>query len=1176
VPTAREIEQEFGRPFADVVRLHMLSRFSTRAQFADAIGASFENLLQLLDECSWELGPPPALELQNHWDGTGEVVRASGEQEAELEFVEERGLPAGPPTRGRVIWDEDAIHVTVRCAEPIMASIIAQADPAACADPVERAFREGDHVALRREHWRGDLGEMLDWARALPPPEHSVLLDDCVVICLTCVDAGRDRSHLTPIRHVRDPWSIIGDLRPREPNRVFLEGAWYFIAVNPLGAVLDAFYDPWETGTICPAWRSESQIEAEVLDDAWRIAARIPLRTLRPHLSEGTAWGIDLCRIRRAGRGRPVQTRGERTVIALHDRPVAEPRPPARRWTPMAPAVRLVPAERDFPSVYEWESAEQLGDFRDDATATPDRGVAACVAHDDRNLYVRFDCRESDLADLRVVTRREEEAEYGEGDRRVNYLDRREHFGLDWGDYVEVAVAPNLGASDRHHAGHLHVLVNSRGDLLERYYDTFGMCSVSAHPRWRSGARARVTLDEEQSTWITELAIPLRALCSGEGVSRLWGLNLHRHRAARDGRPAREIIWSPAFRTAPHPDWARQPPRRWLRDPTYFGLVALNREAVARVERPTPPPAALGRPPDDDGTIAERDRSSDRLQAVCFLDRDHGWAAGGLGTVLHTTDGGETWSVQASGTRYILEDICFIDHRRGWAVGGWPRDSEVALEGGMGVILATDDGGRTWTKQLDGEATWLSAVHFVDERHGWAVGEYGCVLHTTDGGATWRQMRRVPTPAWLHDVHFQDHSVAVAAGFNETVLLTTDGGRCWRPVRLPTPRRTHGWPVAWHAIAFANERLGWIVGDWGNVLRTEDGGGSWTLDRVALPDELLDLACLRDVAVDADGSAWAVSPLVTLRCPPGSRRWEPVRTQRSCRPHAVAFAQGRGWMAGERGAIIATDGHGAWHTRRETGARMGLLYASPHGHHINGSPLAALGEEFDAAYVLISGGRKDHQAAGDYQARETEAAAMTLGVPVVHTFREFIFSERDLPHKIAERYQQCGGLEPLVRRLVALIRALRPEVLVAEGPIAQEGYYAHGVGETARATIEAFDAAGDPGRFTELSTLGLQPWEPRKLYLLSLWVNELYGIHPPTLHLAPQDRYSPRIGMTYSEAITRSRHCFWGLLDRHAPPAVHQGWAGAWKLHLKRSRVHPAEPEQDIYDGIRRSPNRPT
>ena len=95
------------------------------------------------------------------------------------------------------------------------------------------------------------------------------------------------------------------------------------------------------------------------------------------------------------------------------------------------------------------------------------------------------------------------------------------------------------------------------------------------------------------------------------------------------------------------------------------------------------------------------------LKGVDMISPTEGWAAGDVGTILHTTDGGATWANQASGTTEPLNAVRFLDASHGWAVGN--------------VMLWTNDGGASWHK---GNSLFASnyGVDFVDLNNGWAVG----------------------------------------------------------------------------------------------------------------------------------------------------------------------------------------------------------------------------------------------------------------------------------------------------------------------------------------------------------------------------------------------------------------------------------------------------------------------
>ncbi len=77
---------------------------------------------------------------------------------------------------------------------------------------------------------------------------------------------------------------------------------------------------------------------------------------------------------------------------------------------------------------------------------------------------------------------------------------------------------------------------------------------------------------------------------------------------------------------------------------------------------------------------------------------------------------------------------------------------------------------------------------------------------------------------------------------------------------------------------------------------------------------------------------------------------------------------------------------------------------------------------------------------------------------------------------------QKWGKEQTLERLVRLVRALRPEVIVTMNPAPTPGQHGHHQAVGVLAT-EAYTAAADPNRFPlQLTKEGLSVWQPRKLF----------------------------------------------------------------------------------------------
>ena len=71
-----------------------------------------------------------------------------------------------------------------------------------------------------------------------------------------------------------------------------------------------------------------------------------------------------------------------------------------------------------------------------------------------------------------------------------------------------------------------------------------------------------------------------------------------------------------------------------------------------------------------------------------------------------------------------LYGVWFVNDQRGWIVGS------------SGVIETTTNGGQTWSAQPSGTRQDLQAVQFTDRHHGWIQTD-GQILRTADGGASW-------------------------------------------------------------------------------------------------------------------------------------------------------------------------------------------------------------------------------------------------------------------------------------------------------------------------------------------------------------------------------------------------------------------------------------------------------
>ncbi|AZL67772.1 WD40/YVTN/BNR-like repeat-containing protein [Pseudomonas oryziphila] len=159
-------------------------------------------------------------------------------------------------------------------------------------------------------------------------------------------------------------------------------------------------------------------------------------------------------------------------------------------------------------------------------------------------------------------------------------------------------------------------------------------------------------------------------------------------------------------------------------------------------------------------------------------------------------------------------------------IGATHAGKRLVVVGDRGHILFSDDQGKTWTQARVPTRQLLTAVFFLDDKRGWAVGHDAQILASSDGGATWsKQFEDRSREAPLLDVRMLDPQQGFAVGAYGTVLETLDGGQHWQDVgeRLDNPDQLH-----LNAITLVKGAGLFIVGEQGSMFRSSDNGQSWS------------------------------------------------------------------------------------------------------------------------------------------------------------------------------------------------------------------------------------------------------------------------------------------------------------------------------------------------------------
>lgn len=163
-------------------------------------------------------------------------------------------------------------------------------------------------------------------------------------------------------------------------------------------------------------------------------------------------------------------------------------------------------------------------------------------------------------------------------------------------------------------------------------------------------------------------------------------------------------------------------------------LMALGGAWLVPAGAASRPPAALSRPA---LKVLRPERAV--LLAVARAGRNL-VVVGERGLIIRSADDGRSWTQSPVPVSCTLTCVCFANEREGWAGGG------------AGVVLRTTDGGLSWKRVLQAEdpADWpLPLLDLQRTASGslLAVGAAGLAFESQDAGASWRPlMDRMPNP----------------------------------------------------------------------------------------------------------------------------------------------------------------------------------------------------------------------------------------------------------------------------------------------------------------------------------------------------------------------------------------------------------------------------------------------
>lgn len=195
-----------------------------------------------------------------------------------------------------------------------------------------------------------------------------------------------------------------------------------------------------------------------------------------------------------------------------------------------------------------------------------------------------------------------------------------------------------------------------------------------------------------------------------------------------------------------------------------------------------------------------------------FINQNTGWACGGGGVILKTTNGGVNWVQQATGVSQILFGIEAIDANLLWCVGQ------------SNTKLKSSNGGTNWQLISGSGPSSFQKAFFLNANTGWMIKNH-YILRTTNGGNTFDSS--YTTLNIIEDIYFKDALTGLLCGGDGVIMRSIDGGIVWNQISIPPPP---GGSPSFQKFSFVGD-YGWTVlsGFFSikSVYRTTNFGMSW-------------------------------------------------------------------------------------------------------------------------------------------------------------------------------------------------------------------------------------------------------------------------------------------------------------------------------------------------------------
>jgi photosystem II stability/assembly factor-like uncharacterized protein len=1139
----KELEDKYNKNMLELMRSWYLGSFCPLNKLSAELQCDKAVLKNFLTAQPDIFGPPAAMKYQNKIVSTENLPTLALNSRSTKKLQNNCG---DTPWEVTVSTGNDVLKLSFSCTEPAMIGLTER----------NQHYRP-DEAETHYQYWRGDVDYFKTRLPELAKIDKINITDrgdtflsgDSLIVFLTPVKKGQDNAQLDCSRE-----AVMNKKFPvLTSSKIYFEGTFYLLAIAPDGQVLLTFYDSWDDGYFWPVTTYTPEVKVSHNADSWSAEVLLDLKVLEPMIEPGDIWGLDFFRNRLYSTGSSYSGLDETLFLQSIDTNLIfknwQPTPEDRHrheWVgsryphdyEKVPDVRLDYNALNTATIEATLPLQINGLFNDRTGKDAEFKTEIKMDYSETSVSFEFTCFDPDISDLQTVAKKQEEELFA-GTRLVNYLNRRMgmcrgylsqgisfdqiaeqqnlpgpaadgyYQGLGWGDYVELNLSLQQNEFDSQHAGKFILLINSTGDTLSRYYDPNGFFDVNAS--WEH--HADIAVNKNSDNWQVTVTIPYTSFSPITGNINGLFANFSRMRAFHHHDYRREYSsWLPK--------WSQ-----YIAD--YAGKITFAKP-VKVLTNPTEINYINGYFEEDNLIPETKDRSADTITSTCFVDENLGWAVGGRGSLFKTTNGGLDWRTVDINSEFLLENVAFKDANSGIIVGGWQRSDKNTICGGMGIILVTADGGKTWNKVKMGDIPWLNDLIFSNANTVFAVGEKGAVLKSEDAGLTWQHLRNTQTSAQLNAISITGAAKIIAVGAKETIIISENAGSSWQKIQVDIQKPTV-FPVEFHAVTTGLNQQLWIAGSHGTLLKSLADYHHWQQVSGLVSAETTNYCHFNNIQFNDSGHG-----ILTLEhgrtyfvTDDGGSTWQPSTVKLPERIKFLSVKNSKFYAGGFSGFIATLDpGGSSYNMLKKPVRKTRWLFITPHPHHLNSLAgiIAAMADDVEWGCLFISSTANSGKVA--------LAAAESIGAHHVYEISDICGGRRRMSGRNHHHYQLNQGLESSAAKVCAVFRDFQPDNILTEWPIMDEGYWAGEPGYWARSCITAYNCCNNPNKYQFLAELGLEPFNPANLWINSDWFNDFFNINRTSDNINVKNKFQQTLGKSPAQAESESKRAWEGMLDR--------------------------------------------